>query len=668
MERMDKYQYSPLNDAMSNIRLLSVKCASQTGIELSLRHVPNLTAKAYNCLSYTWGPKEPTFPVVCDGRTLGIRKNLYEGLIHLFATHPDMLSAIWIDAVCMDQENEAEKDCQLPRMHDIYAGAESVVIWLGTENDGLVFERFDFVVQKVRDQKFVRDDEDGVTFFNRLLEINDGAGSGSLDLRFIHLIDVDSWLAVRSLAFREYWRRQWVWQEIISSKADPIVVCGYHTLIWEDLRRATHAFTTFGDDAIRRQGRIVPLPDYFTQDMMMFVNHAHRIAFWRDLFLRNGTPDFRLRFGTLVLQEARNSYTCWDERDRLFAHVGVCKYEKLDGWAYSRPFAKLYTHFWCDILRRAWNVNLLTFIEDESARWERPRMSKDSEGGMLDAGLPSWVPDLRASLNPPSMWQFFANNENFNISKGVSFTRGRNEGQSTSEIFVDEGRGRLTLRGYRFDEVSERARGTCQIIELLKNVLRNGSAPYGTLAEAVDGIWASMAVLTSHDVKPAFPIPEDLRMRAHHWLLHNPSFTGQRGVLDCLGDKSFEFVQDVFECDPTGLVIPRQETHALSRAGDGAPEKDPLLERDRYSLDFVKFGLQYMTLFRTCDGWIGKGSKSLEVGDEIWIFPGAVVGFLLRPLGKGTHRFVGHAYVHGIMEGEAAAILEGREPMEVVLV
>ena len=84
-------------------------------------------------------------------------------------------------------------------------------------------------------------------------------------------------------------------------------------------------------------------------------------------------------FGRLVLQGNRNAYTCWDERDRLYAMVGICEFERLADWDYGRPFEELYLRFWAEVLNWTKEVNWLTYVEVVSARASRPRMSRNPE-------------------------------------------------------------------------------------------------------------------------------------------------------------------------------------------------------------------------------------------------------------------------------------------------
>ena len=63
-------------------------------------------------------------------------------------------------------------------------------------------------------------------------------------------------------------------------------------------------------------------------------------------------------------------------------------------------------------------------------------------------------------------------------------------------------------------------------------------------------------------------------------------------------------------------------------------------------------------LFRTCAGRLGVGPSSLRSGDPIWIFGGGKAPFILRHApwtqsGEREYVLVGHAYVHGIMQGQA---------------
>lgn len=76
------------------------------------------------------------------------------------------------------------------------------------------------------------------------------------------------------------------------------------------------------------------------------------------------------------------------------------------------------------------------------------------------------------------------------------------------------------------------------------------------------------------------------------------------------------------------------------------------------------------TFFVSHQGYIGIGPEDTRVGDIVYVLFGGSVPFLLRGLPdleetRGSRTFVGHAYVHGVMDGEA---LEMDIPDEQVII
>jgi len=653
------YAYSSLANPTSGIRLLSVTSISDGRISASLREVPDLQSEPYHCLSYTWGPATPQTQIICDGHAWLSRQNLHDALVHLHQVLPDKLSAIWIDAICIDQENYAEKGSQLKRMHDIYAGAQSVVVWLGplpaVPNSATLVSRFEDVALKVA-QSFPG--VDGLAFFNLMLEVDGGSEAERVSFPLINEISVESWLAVRALVRKEYFRRQWIWQEIVAAKAEPVVVCGAHVLSsWQALRKAAHALLVFGDNVLNRDAAAsADLMDPAAQGMST-VNMPHQLAFFRDHYAQQGQPHMRRLFGDLVLRGNRNSYMCWDERDRLFAMMGICGYERLETWEYSRPFEELYLHFWSDVMRRTKDVNFLTYVEDAAAHRCRPRMSKDpDDGGYYAAKIPSWVPDLRAPLEPASMVAFYGVCEWMNVSKGLPSRKDRDETESVSGMVVDEVEGRLRLDGYLFDTIQTSAQSPAQILQMLRDILKDPSTDEDSHEGAIDAVWHSIAVLSKCDVDTNQPVTPEMAAQSHSWFLHNPDFAPQCSVLEMCQKKGL--LEEVQALDTANLVFPPQG-RMYRRLGI----------QDSTVLDWA---MKRLRLFRTKDHWIGKGPESLKAGDEVWVIPGAKVAFVLRPLdsspGEGTHTLVGQAYIHGAMSGELHEVLDGREPVEVILV
>ena len=93
---------------------------------------------AYDALSYTWGPpwinkeSEPREVNFCQ-RRMPIRENLFFALCQL--RYQCSVRALWVDALCIDQENKSEKTEQVTMMSNIYFKATRVIAWLGIESE-----------------------------------------------------------------------------------------------------------------------------------------------------------------------------------------------------------------------------------------------------------------------------------------------------------------------------------------------------------------------------------------------------------------------------------------------------------------------------------------------------------------------------------------------------
>ena len=94
---------------------------------------PTSQIPPYEALSYYWGSGNaslkikiytPGFP-----ETLLVRSNLHAALNQLRL--PDRPRELWIDAVCINQDDDDERSAQVSLMADIYKKATSVCVWLG---------------------------------------------------------------------------------------------------------------------------------------------------------------------------------------------------------------------------------------------------------------------------------------------------------------------------------------------------------------------------------------------------------------------------------------------------------------------------------------------------------------------------------------------------------
>jgi hypothetical protein len=113
----------------------------------------------YAALSYNWGENDTDNTIIIQddvksrpitslqslvngamtdkglrAKRLLIRPNLHEALVQLRRVSKDKHLFIWVDALCINQNDEVEKQEQVKKMAHIYRNARNVCIWLGSDD------------------------------------------------------------------------------------------------------------------------------------------------------------------------------------------------------------------------------------------------------------------------------------------------------------------------------------------------------------------------------------------------------------------------------------------------------------------------------------------------------------------------------------------------------
>jgi hypothetical protein len=88
---------------------------------------------SFTALSYVWGSAVTgNYSITCNCFPITVTPNCHSALRHLRNKLGKF--TIWIDAICINQDDEREKESQIQIMGDIYSTAETVFIWLGNGN------------------------------------------------------------------------------------------------------------------------------------------------------------------------------------------------------------------------------------------------------------------------------------------------------------------------------------------------------------------------------------------------------------------------------------------------------------------------------------------------------------------------------------------------------
>lgn len=139
-----KFRYKPLQPETKEIRLLHIYTDSTGASEIrcQIRHVNLDSPPDYIALSYTWGKDPPVFSILCDWKSFNVTSNLYSALLRL-RDGEDHPKHVWVDAICINQDDVEEKNLQVPMMREIYQKAKSVHVWLGeAQSDTNLVDKF----------------------------------------------------------------------------------------------------------------------------------------------------------------------------------------------------------------------------------------------------------------------------------------------------------------------------------------------------------------------------------------------------------------------------------------------------------------------------------------------------------------------------------------------
>lgn len=94
----------------------------------------------YSALSYTWGGESPSLPMTVlpaggnsEPRVMLLTPNCAAALRILRRRIGGARTGLWVDAVCINQGHNGEKNVQVGMMAEIYRRAGVVYVWLGEE-------------------------------------------------------------------------------------------------------------------------------------------------------------------------------------------------------------------------------------------------------------------------------------------------------------------------------------------------------------------------------------------------------------------------------------------------------------------------------------------------------------------------------------------------------
>ena len=130
------YIYMPLSE-WTSIRLLHLLSGRGSdpwmGTVTENKSAVDGYTDSYEAISYIWGDAVMLAFIELDGCTARITKSLEAALLHVRSSRT--IQKLWVDQICINQEDAAERSTQVQQMDQVYAKAERVHVWLGPSNE-----------------------------------------------------------------------------------------------------------------------------------------------------------------------------------------------------------------------------------------------------------------------------------------------------------------------------------------------------------------------------------------------------------------------------------------------------------------------------------------------------------------------------------------------------
>ena len=645
----------PLKTSTS-IRLIDLKPGEQdSGIMLSIDTYNLIDPPQYAALSYTWGDpsvhpyvaERPSRTVWIDTKPFLVTPNLYDALNHwrgwklVIGTTNTLL---WVDAICINQDDLIERNHQVGLMSQIYSRAALVIAWAGTSDEDTwiafkLISRLKPIVKLWQSENFkFTDSHDSEELFER-------AG--------VNMVRPKEWKALISFYERQYFNRAWIVQEIILAK-EALLMFGHYFVHWIDLVNLSEMMVnckwipvlenyarpsinaerprlTLGAPAVYNSVRILCKQYGPSERGQLQCPTTHSDA--REFYI---LPEH-------LLYETRY-FRATDPRDNIYAvlsivsHAFRATYPTTDLLRpdYRFPVRKVFIDVTRDIATKTGSASVLSLVDHDSKQIP---------------DLPSWVPDYSASNVQALAYICGAG-----LYRAFNLVRRALEPKIVGDIFF--------LCAIRWDAIADielngrpfALQGQMDLCLQLPKIYLNGQtrveALWRTLIGDTDGVQspAPEAIGNSFRQYVLLAIATRVRKILEGWdgrELKVPDFVSLLKLNNSHDERpdpwlpGGEEVESFWNMLRTMQQSQQENERLLRELGQGA-------HLYAAAIDSIGSGRR---LFKTGGNLLGLAPISAKRGDTVWFFPSSKVPFVLRRYGSKQFKLIGEAYLHGYMHG-----------------
>ncbi|KAK0103303.1 hypothetical protein ONS95_005333 [Cadophora gregata] len=345
----------------NEIRILDILPYGSDGpqalVKCEVRVVSLSDKPVYDALSYRWGDPESQRRILVDNQETFVTDNLHAALLRL--RRKDEKKTMWIDQLCINQQNQEEKAVQVRLMGQVYSNCHQCLIWMDEINESV----------HQADAEAIIDSLNWIS--NRSLPVPPCTASASAFEGPIYA------LASIGVANHPWWNRVWTVQEAILP-TKKVFLWGPFRLSWDTLTECSHVWTG--------TGLPTELSDFMwnptSPDLSAIMDRTLGWLFCNVIWINSAHSQFEEPVRTIIKWCGRKAT---DPKDKVFGLLGLLpplmERRFLDKCDYGTSVAQIYSAFTLDIILN--HGNLLPLVLQQ-----RP------SPGFGTHGLPTWVCDM----------------------------------------------------------------------------------------------------------------------------------------------------------------------------------------------------------------------------------------------------------------------------------
>ncbi|KAF9777331.1 hypothetical protein IL306_004462 [Fusarium sp. DS 682] len=573
----------------------------------------------YIALSYTWHEESlpKTFrPVLINDKYVNISLNLWNFLQNYRETAGERI--IWIDQICINQDDQDECVRQIGQMCAIYQRASMDLFWIG-EPDENIEAVLDIMSALSRLEIQLMTSGNSRPGISALLN--------PIFMRSTGLPDHQSpiWGSLMQFISRSAFQRAWIIQEVAVSR-NAAIFCGLLMLPFDVIGRAATFLVESSWIKVFHQMYTVSGAAGFITGMMN-CRERHQEGEHQSL--------------DLLLASTRR-FKATKPVDKIFALINLAESGRTEALPpalrpdYNKSVVEVFRDVTLHLIRQG-SLDVLSGIEDAEFRHLQ--------------GLPSWVPDY--SVHQVASILCMPPRPGFLTLYAAAAGRDVHVQHSPADPNI------LTLSAYKFDKISRigpvAEQEIQQTLEKWANMV-DLSAQYpsanGESVSMIDAFWRTLVGNIGLGTQ-FYPVNEE-------WVHNFASFTLQsrEELLEHFANSSDTRKEDVEKSNLTPGMdsIIRALQDSLAR-----PEHQ---DKDAGHFESTMHHVSWhRRLFVTNEGYIGLAHPSVEPGDEVVLLSGGRMPFIIReesPQSSEYYYILGEAYVHGIMDGELLSTAESK--------